>query len=173
VSVYDRMYVARIAPIKEFHDVARDEIAERFERDAFLTVDPTKVPVVLHHDDEKPVGRLDGLSRSRGWHVASFRLNHSVVRSAVVADWLRPGWPVSIGFRSLHSRTWADGGLVEHTIVELLELTVVDGDTDPVYPGAQIVSVIDLPRRARAVEHRDEPNRVLVRPGSGYVVGVR
>jgi hypothetical protein len=167
------MYVARIAPIKEFLDVARDEVAERFERDAFLTVDPTKVPVVLHHDDEKPVGRLDGLARARGWHVASFRLDHSVVRSAVVADWLRPGWPVSIGFRSLHSRTWADGGLVEHTIAELLELTVVGRDEEQVYPGAQVVSVIELPRRsARALEHRDQRGQVLVRHG-GQVLGVR
>jgi hypothetical protein len=116
VSVYQRQYIARVAPIKTFLDVARDDVAERLERDAFLTVHPTKVPVLRHHDEEQPVGRLDGLSRVGGWHVAAFRLDHSVARSAVVADWLRPGWPVSIGFRSLLSRTWADAGLIENTI---------------------------------------------------------
>jgi hypothetical protein len=106
-------YVAKIAPIKEFLDVARDGLSERFERDAFL-----------------------------------------------------------IGFRSLHSRSWVEGALVEHTIAELLEFSVLGRDDVPVYDGARIISAIDLGPRRRARAPEDQ-GRVLVRPGSGQVLGVR
>jgi hypothetical protein len=159
MSIYDRQYVARIAPIVTALDVWHDEherVSERFDRDVFVGQDATRVPVILRHDHRRPVGYLESLSRSGGWHVAAFRLDHSIARSAIAADLLRVGAPVSIGFNAKRART--EYGLRTYAQVELVELSVLGREDRPVYPGAQIVSVIDLgARQARHELAAEEP----------------
>lgn len=196
MSVYDRLYVARLAPVDKGVTVfARDvggehsDILEKFERDCFShhKDDPTKIAVILRHDDDEPVGHVVQLSRSNGWHVATFELDHSVNRSAVAADRLRVGSPVSIGFKRLHGRY--DPGYAHHTIAELLEITVLGYGERPAIEGAEVIMVLDgEPVRAgrtpsklppRDVEPRvredsdDGRGRVLQRSGIGCVLRVR
>src|SRR5262245_26337260 len=96
-------YVARIAPITKPLDVPDPSgewcaIAEKFERDCLVGQDPTKIPVVLRHDESKVVGSLTRLVRAQGWHIASFRLDPSRTLAVVAEEWLRVGAGVSIGF---------------------------------------------------------------------------
>lgn len=84
MSIYDRIYSARIAPAS---DTWREAIylgaevvdggrrwTESFAHDAFLRSDePT--PVVLSHEDHRVVGHVVVRIAHNGWHIADFRLD--------------------------------------------------------------------------------------------------
>jgi hypothetical protein len=140
-------YVARIAPISRPLDVPDESgewfaIGETFERDCFVGQDPMRIPVILRHDDERVVGYLTALSRSQGWHIASFRLDPSKTRSVIAEELLRVGWPVSIGFR--RGRLVEGNGGRHYTQVTLDELSVLEPGDTPAYPGAEVVSMIPI-----------------------------
>jgi hypothetical protein len=123
---------------------------ESFELGAFVGT-PERVPVLLRHRDEDVVGHLlSPLTVSLGWHVAAFVLDHERPLSALAADRLRVGSPVSIGF---HSR-WLDRALAEvgvrlHTSAELVELSIAGPNDHAGFPGAEVVSIVERPRTRR------------------------
>jgi hypothetical protein len=140
-------YVARIAPIAKPLDVPDTSgewyaIGETFERDCFVGQDPTRIPVILRHDGARVVGRLNALTRAKGWHIASFRLDPSRSLSVVAEELLRVGAGVSIGFR--RGRLVERNGGRHYTQVTLDELSVLGPDDRPVYDGAQIIATIPI-----------------------------
>lgn len=190
MSVYDRVYICRLAPCSEtwrdaiYHGV--DVIhrgkrwTESFSPDAFITTE-TPVPVVLSHADEKIVGHVTSRTTHGGWHIAAFKLDHDRNLSAVAADRLRVGVPVSIGFRTLrHDPILAETSVLRHTVARLDELSVLAADEVPALPGARITSILERSKRSPAVSLDRlavgdtvlQPG-VLVRHGCGQVLGVR
>jgi hypothetical protein len=118
MSVYDRIYSAQIAPcsadwreaIRNGIDVVDDDRrwTESIAENAFLpTTRP--VPVVLSHDESRPVGEVVVRIAHRGWFHVDFRLDASKLLACVAADRLKVGTPVSIGFRTLgHDKSLAE-----------------------------------------------------------------
>jgi phage head maturation protease len=153
MSVYDRTYSAQIAPcsadwreaIHNGIDVVDDgrRWTESIAENAFLpTTKP--VPVLLSHDEAKPVGEVIVRIAHKGWFHVDFKLNASKLHSCIAADRLKVGTPVSIGFRTLgHDKSLAEKGVMRHTLVRFDELSILRADEIPAYRGAKITSIYE------------------------------
>ena len=191
MSIYQRLYSARIAPASaDWREAIRNGVEvidggrcwrESFAHNAFIASDkPT--PVVLSHFDDKVVGYVAVRIAHGGWHIADFTLDHSRVLSSIALDRLRVGAPVSIGFRSLHhDELLAEDGIKRHTAARLDELSILGPNEIPAFRGAKIMRIHELkPKRAsraRAPEPEAEvihvPADAILRRPSGRVLGVR
>ena len=196
MSIFDRLYSARIAPStpnwrEALHNgaVVTDNgrlWRESFAPDAFLPSDKP-IPVVLSHEDHRVVGHIGVRVAHRGWHICDFMLDHSIARSAIALDMLKVGTAVSIGFSPLaHDESLAGQGVKWHTRCRLDELSILRPDETPGYRGAKIVAIHELPdfpkpkpKRAPVAQRHHAgqviygDGRVLNRPGIGQVLGVR
>lgn len=161
MNIYQRTYIARIAPCSEdWREAIRlgEEVVdggelwtESFAPDAFLASEEP-APVVLDHADHKVVGHITQRTTHGGWHIAAFTLDHARNLSAVALDLLRIGAPVSIGFRALrHDKLLAEEMVKRHTIARLLELTILGPNETPAFRGAQITSILERSAAARTV----------------------
>lgn len=187
MSVWGSTYIAAIAPVsttpetalRRGVDVAGDNgewVTESLERHAFTGTDPRTVPVLLRHDARHVVGRLIQLSRSGGWHTAAFVLDADRPLAPVAADLLRVGAPNSIGFNPLHHcHSLAEVGVMQHTLVQLNELSVLRSGDRPVYPGARVIVVVPRAGRqpAAAARHEQDAPRRLIRPDCGQVLSIQ
>ena len=160
MSVYNRLYIAQIAPCSRSWKEAiyrgvdvpdRGRVwTESFSEDAFIATGKP-VPVVLSHEEDKPVGKVETHVVHNAWHVVSFTVDHSRTLSSIALDRLRIGAPVSIGFRSLaHDELLAQEGVKRHTVARLDELSVLRADEIPGYKGAKITQIIELPSTSPA-----------------------
>jgi hypothetical protein len=159
MSINGNMYEARIAPCAEtWREAIRlgvevvDEgrlVRESFAPKAFGKLNGA--PVVLDHDESKPVGRiLNGISH-RGWLVVDFLIDHSKPLSAIALDRLKVGAPVSIGAHSHEcDKLLEQDGIVWHTRATLDELSILQPGGLPAYRGAAITHIYPPPKTSPA-----------------------
>jgi Caudovirus prohead serine protease len=168
VSICIRIYSARIAPCSTTWREAIYNGAvvvhhgrrwtESFAPDAFIATEQP-VPIVLSHDEGRPVGRVTVRIAHRGWHIADFQLDHSLLRSAIALDLLRVGAPVSIGFHPLaHDELLAEDNIKWHTLCRLDEISILTPNETPAFKGAQITSILEPRPTARQASREKAPD---------------
>ena len=197
MSVYDRLYSARIAPctanageaIRNGIDVIDQgrRWTESIREGALIKPTHKTIPVLLSHDESRAVGKIHQLISHNGWWIADFTLDHSQTMSCVALDLLRVGAPVSVGYRSLrHDPSLAKVGVMQHTVALLQELSILRHGDRPAYPGAEVTYIYQLkpiartsPKRTAAAATTSEPagevfyGGPLIRRNVGQVLGVR
>jgi phage head maturation protease len=166
MSVYDRTYSAQIAPCSaDWREAIRNGIdvvdegrrwTESIAENAFLpTTKP--VPVLLSHDESRPVGEVIVRIAHKGWFHVDFKLDASKLHSCVAADRLKVGTPVSIGFRTLkHDEQLAKNGVMRHTLARFDELSILGPGDMPGYPGAKITRIYE-PKPATRTNPKPPP----------------
>jgi hypothetical protein len=148
VSVWGRIYCARVAPCSDdwreaiYNGVEVVDggklMRESWAPNAFIA-SGKPAPVVLSHDESKPVGHIVNRIVHNGWHIVDFVLDPKHNLACIAADRLRHGWPVSIGARSLrHDKLLAQDGILRHTIARLDELSILAPNELPYYPEAKV-----------------------------------
>lgn len=153
MSVWNRSYTCRLAPCSETWreaiyngvEVVDDGkvMRESWAPDAFIASDKP-VPVILSHDESKPVGHLVNRIVHNGWHIGEFVLDASHTLACIAADRLEHGTPVSIGARSLaHDKLLAQGNVLRHTLARLDELSILAPNELPYYPDARVTHIYE------------------------------
>ena len=183
-------YVARLAPINKTLDVvdphSGERMAEQFTEWTFQgdREHPERIRLDLDHCN-RDAGRVTGLHVACGWWVARFRVNHTLM-GALAEDKLHIGANVSIGFDPILQVPMGHSDVRQYQMAKLNEVSIVKSSA---YEGAKVISMIAMiPTRRRATSTvatshaepwlRDAQKEAatrgsLVRPGSGYVIGVR
>jgi phage head maturation protease len=163
-DAYDKLYTAKIAActandreaIRNGIDV-NDEgqrWKESIREGSLITPAHKTLPVLLSHDNKKPVGEIQRVFSEDGWWWADFTLDPSKTFSCVAADNLRVGSPVSVGYRTLrHDESLAKAGVKWHTSAILDEVSVLNHGEHPAYSGAEIAFILPhkrVPRTAKS-----------------------
>ena len=183
-------YVARLAPIGKTLDVvdphSGERMAEQFTAWTFLgdREHPERIRLDLDHCN-RDAGRVTGLHVACGWWIARFRVNFSLM-GALAEDRLHVGRCVSIGFDPILEVPMGHSDVRQYQMATLNEISIVRSSA---YAGAKVISMIAMtPTRRRttstvATSHAEPWLRdaqieaaargSLVRPGIGYVTGVR
>jgi hypothetical protein len=126
------------------------------------------VPVLVDHDDGRVVGEVREIATfpetdGRTWLFASVALSEP-------PEWLKRNGGVSWGYKVLQEQDVNGTRRLLRAFVT--EISVLSPSVQPDEPLARVTWIGEQRLRARTVEHRHPPGRVLRRPNSGYVIGV-
>lgn len=177
-NVWRRIYTARIAPCSEDWreaiyngvEVVDDGklMRESWAPGAFIASEKP-VPVVLSHDESKPVGHIVNRIAHGGWHIVDFVLDPSHTLACIAADRLKHGTPVSIGARSLgHDKLLAQDNVLRHTLAKLDELSILAANERPYYPDAKVTGIYEPKEKPIA---RKQPREPGLNPGDVVFYG--
>jgi HK97 family phage prohead protease len=179
------IYDLQLLPIGSWRDKAQNgqAVSERFDRYC-LTGDaayPKFIPVLWHHDFDRKDGNVVELKPEGGWWVASITIDQTKPLADYARFALQHGTlGCSAGWLPIHSRTAADGRLVEHTLIRLAEVSLTQ---TPAFHDARLIrtrQVADLARpRTNPVRHTPSasatatPRKNLIRRDLGEILRVR
>jgi hypothetical protein len=163
---------ARLVPFhKPIVLVDRDEgvLREQFSPFAFAGArqEPGRVRVLVDHADDLELARMSVLVNHRDWLIGDFILDEHV------AEHVRPGTPVSIGFDPIETTVTPSGTRLRECVL-LRDVSIV---REGAIPGAEIISVMKLnpvpppaPRRPPRTAPR---TRYVSATDSGWPPGTR
>lgn len=117
------------------------------------------MPIVLSHDEGRPVGRVTVRIAHRGWHIAdlsSTTPSSDPQSRSTCSESARPFDRVPSA--GTHDELLAEDNIKWHTLCRLDEISILALNETPAFKGAQITSILEPRPTARQASREKAPD---------------